>query len=183
MLAHFLVFVVVLDVVVAIGQGEPALIDIGDDLLGVVQIGCGKEVEQRISTDHVGVRNGVHEGAFIGNRRDPGQFGLQGIEAFGIGGFFVHAGTVVVADFLLDGSARGAADGRLLQDSAQGHQVALVKFGEADPLGLIGWNLGVLEPVAAGVLVKVDAWIGGLVDGIEAETRVGLIAGGRLRYR
>src|SRR5205085_10152069 len=42
-------------------------------------------------------------------------------------------------------------------------QVALVDFREANPPRLVGGNLSVLQPVAAGILIKIDAGVGSLI--------------------
>ena len=61
------------------------------------------------------------------------------------------------------------ACGGFLENAAQGDKIAFVEFDEADPLGLVGGDFRILEPVAAGVLVEVDTGVGGLVDGLDAE--------------
>ena len=50
-------------------------------------------------------------------------------------------------------------------------QVALIELDEADPLGLVGRNFGILQPVAAGVLIEVDAGVDRFVEIVDAETR------------
>ena len=55
-------------------------------------------------------------------------------------------------------------------------KIALMQFDETHPLRLVGRNLRILDPVAAGVLVKVPTGIDGLVDGIYAEAGSRLVA-------
>src|SRR5579862_6823889 len=56
-----------------------------------------------------------------------------------------------------------------------------MQFGKASPLRLVGRNLGILDPVAAGILVKIDAGVNVLIDVVDTESRAGL--GGRVRLR
>ena len=142
-----------------------------------MQVGGRVEGEQRVGADHVLVGSDVDEVGLVLDGGDAVEFGLERIESLGVGGLFVHAGAVVVADFLVDGAAIRAAGGGFLQNSSQRDEIAFVEFGEADPLGLVGGDFRILEPVAAGVLVEVDARVGGLIDGLDAE------AGGHLVVR
>ena len=52
MLPHLLhLRIVIFDVVVAVRQRQSALIDIGDDLIGVVHVGVGIKIEQWVGSD------------------------------------------------------------------------------------------------------------------------------------
>ncbi len=117
----------------------------------------------------MGVSDHVDEFRFVLDRGDPLQFRLEGIESLGVGGLLVHAGTVVVADLLVDGAAVRASCRCFFEDATQGHEIALVDFREANPLGLVSGDLRVLEPVAAGVLVEIDARVDRLGDRLDAE--------------
>ena len=99
-------------------------------------------------------------------------------DAFGVDRFLVHTGSVEVADLLVDGIAAGATGFGFFEDAAIDVFVALIEFDKADPLSLVGRNLGILDPVAAGVLVEIDAGVGGLVDVVEAEAGRRLGGGG-----
>ena len=104
----------------------------------------------------------------------------------------VHAGRVVVADFLVHRAALGIRRRRRLEDLAQRRLVALGQLVEASVAGAIGGHRVALEPSAAGELVEVVAGLDGTVEGggIEARHRARLVqvggvggrrSGGRLR--
>src|SRR4029077_6907385 len=164
-------------VVVAVGEREASLIEVGNDRVGVVEIGRRVKREQRVGADHVVLGDNIDEIGLVLDGGDALEFWLEWIEAFGIGGLFVHTGAVVVADFLLDSAAVGATGGGFFENASLRDEVAFVEFGEADPLGLVGGDFRVLEPVAAGVLVEVNARGGGFVDRLDAET-FGHLGGG-----
>ena len=90
-------------------------------------------------------------------------------ETFGVHRFFVHAGAEIIADLLVNGFASTFLRRRLLQNVALNGQVALVDFREANPPRLVGGDLSVLQPVAAGVLIKINARIGSLINVGNAE--------------
>ena len=52
---------VIFNVVIAVGERETALVNVGDDHIGIVQIGLTGGVEQRIRADHLHVRNGINQ--------------------------------------------------------------------------------------------------------------------------
>ena len=173
MLPHRRFIGVFFDVVVAVGQRQAPLVDVGDNLVGIVQVGCGIEIKQRIRPDQVQVRDLVHQRALVLHGGDAVELRLQRCNAFCVRRLLIHAGTVEVADSLIDGIAASATGCRLLQNAVLDVEVAFAEFHETYPGRLIGRNLGVLDPVAAGVLIEIHAGIDGFVDGIEAETRSG----------
>ena len=119
-------------------------------------------------------RHGVDQPSLVFHSGYARQFGLERIKALGVHRLFVHAGTVVVANLLLNRTAAGIFHGRLLQYLSQSRFVPFVNFDEAHPLRLVGGNFCRLQPVAAGVLIKVGAGIHHLVDVIDAEAFGGL---------
>src|SRR5205823_12539416 len=78
---------------------------------------------------------------------------------------------------LVNGFAAGLLCRRLLQNVALNGEVAFVDLCEANPTGLIGGDFRILEPIAAGVLVKIHAGVGSLINVGDAE------AGGHWRRR
>ena len=75
-LAHIGEAGLIFEVVVAIGEGQSTLVDFGDHLIGIVQIGCRVEIEQRAWTDDVHASDGVDESGLIFDSGDAIEFGL-----------------------------------------------------------------------------------------------------------
>jgi len=98
--AQVLRFLVVLEVVVAVGQAEPALIDAADHLRRILRVLSGEETEERAHAAAVerahfsGQRLAVLDGV------DGRELFAQGRQRSGLGFSFVHAGRVEIADFL-----------------------------------------------------------------------------------
>ena len=111
----------------------------------------------------------VDERALVLHRGDAAEFGLQRTEALGFHRLLVHARAVEVANFLVDRIAPCTAGCGFLQNAALNILVALVELDEAYPLRLIGRDLGILDPVAAGILIEIHARIDALVDVVEAK--------------
>ncbi len=170
--------VVILEVVVAVRQRQAALIDIGDNLVGVVQIGPCVETEERGAADQPQVGDFIDQRALVLHCRNAVEFGLEHGDAFRIHGLLVHARTIEIADSLVDSITARASGGSLLQNVVLDIEIALVKFHKADPPRFVGRNLGVLDPVAACVLVEIHAGINALVDSVQTETRGGFSRGG-----
>src|SRR5579883_3429141 len=93
---------------------------------------------------------------------------LDGSKTFAVDGFLMHAGGVVIADFLVirirAGGGRGAFE-NLVENLA----IALGEFAEPAPCRLVRRDRVVFQPGSAGVLVEVVARIGGPVDGSQIE--------------
>src|ERR1039458_4032137 len=101
--------------------------------------------------------------------RDAGELGRDRREALRVDGFLIHTGGVVITDLLRDGIAAGRGLGGLFEDLMEDLEIALLQFVEAAPFGLV-WRDGILlHPRAAGVLVEIDARIGGPIDGAKIE--------------
>src|SRR5271170_1255842 len=114
------------------------------------------------------------------NRCHPIEFRFDRSKCFFVHRLFVHAGSIEIADALIDTVAARAASRRLFQNAAFDAEVTLVEFSEAPPGRPVGGNFGFLQPVAAGVLIKVHAGIDGLIDVVDTEAIVGLRGGRRL---
>jgi hypothetical protein len=168
---------VVFDVVIAVRQGEAALVDVGDHVVGIVQVGVGIEVEQRARSVHVHLRDLVDQRAFVFDCGHAIQFRLERSHSLLVDRLLVHAGAVEVANLLIDAVTAGTASGSFLQNAALDTEIAFVEFGKALPRRPVGGNFRVLHPVAASVLIEVHARVGALIDVVDAE------AGGRFRRR
>src|SRR6266536_6702254 len=148
---------IVLKIIVAVGQAETALVEFGDHLAGVLEIGAGPEPEQYLSPLAVQADDFVWQ--FILRLQGGNAFEVW-IERLGSGlldGAFVHAGGVVVADFLLIGAAPGAIGGGLLQNFAHNVFAPFLKFIEAAPPRTV-IRIGVMRlPLAAGIGVEIGA--------------------------
>ena len=116
MLAHLRHLGVVFNVVVAVGQRQSTLVNIGDDLIGIMQVRRRIEVEQRIRPDQVHAGDGIDQRTFVLCGGDAIQFRLERVETFGIDCLLVHACAVVVANLLVNRAAAWPASGSLLQN-------------------------------------------------------------------
>ncbi len=103
------------------------------------------------------------------NSGDAIQFRLYCRDAGLLNAGCVHAACVVVADLLLIAARRGVRRRSLLQNAVQRLQVELVDIAELVVRGQVCGNWMQFAVVAAGVLVKVDAWIGGGIHGTLVE--------------
>src|ERR1019366_9036101 len=94
----------------------------------------------------------------------------------------VHARSIVVANYLLDGAV---LSGRLclVEQVAQNVEIVLVQLIETSPSCLARRNGIVLYPVSARVLVEIHAGIDSLVDGrqVEVGNLLGKLGGRRSR--
>ena len=82
---------IILDVVIAVGQREPALVDVGNDLVGIVQVRLRVEIEQRARANQVYVRDLINQRTLITDRSNAVQFGLNRRNSFSVDRFLVHA--------------------------------------------------------------------------------------------
>src|SRR5665213_2130811 len=98
--------------------------------------------------------------------------GLERLQPFLLTPLLIHAGAVIVADLLRVGIVlSGGNGGSLIQNLAENRPVSLSQFAESAPACLIGGYGIVLQPVPAGVLVKIIAGIRRAVDRREVESR------------
>ena len=180
MLAHLRVLGIILDVVVAVGQGETTLIHVGNHHVRIVEIRRRIKPEQAVRADHVRVCNDVNERRLVGCGRHPIQLRLERIQSLRIRRLLIHARPEIVADLLLDRAPRRSARSCLLENASEGDEIPFIQFREADPLCLIRGNFRLLQPVPAGILIKIGTGIDRPVDGLDAESR---ISAGILRER
>src|SRR5207253_8485645 len=113
------------------------------------------------------------------------EFILQRTRAGALNSTFVHAGLIVVADFLFDGASPGSIRRGLLQNVADNRLAALFQFIEASPLGTVRGDRILCLPFTASVGVKICAGIDVLVEhiGVEADITALRLLGGRRRLR
>ena len=117
---------------------------------------------------------------FVLERSNAFQHRLQRGRPLGVDAGLVHAGVVIVADLLVVGRTAGIVGRGLIENIAQDQLIAFVQFVEPAPFRLVRRNGIVLDPVAAGVLVEIDARVGGLVHRIQVEAGdvLNLLSGG-----
>ena len=163
-------------VVVALGEAEAALIDGGDLLGGVLEVLLLAEAEEDVDVEALELADEGEE-VGLGDVVDLVEEGLDGGEALLVDEGGVHAGGVVVADFLLVGSAGRVGRGVLGEDAVELLGVDVCEGVELVDAGLVGGNGMVLGEVAAGELVEVVAGVGGGVDGGGVEGGRGEVVG------
>ena len=172
---------VIFQVIIAVRHGQAALIEVRDHLIGIVQIRHGIKRKQRTCPDHVGAGDLVDQSLFVVDGPDAIQLRLQRVDASAVHRLLVHACAIEIADLLIDGVAPRSAGCGFLENSPHYVHVSLVQLYETHPLRLIRRNLGVLDPVAARVLVEIHARIDALVDGVKTEPGRRFSGRGRLR--
>ena len=181
---------VVLEVVVAVRQTEPALVDDGDDRGGVLRVLLGAETEQQTGpgvlpsqpqVDALGMQAGDlrDQGLLRLDGGDPLQLGLQRVETPRLDSRLVHAGGVKVTDHPLHPATPGVRRRRFLENLPQDREVALLQLAAAPPGPPVGRDRVALHPRAAGVLVEIDA---GIDAGVERRL-VDAAPGNRLGVR
>ena len=112
-----------LDVIVAIRQAEPALVQLRDNLGGILEVLVGLEVKQNAPVGHAGsncgkIPLGMH---FV----DSLQVRLQWRYSRSFNRLFVHAGRIVIADLLFDRILRLRRARSAFQDFAQEYFVVI----------------------------------------------------------
>ena len=160
---------VVLEVIIAVGQAQAALVGLGDHRAGVFEILPGAEFKERRNAVAVQVRNLFGKLRLVLQVADAVELRLERRQPFGVDGLLVHAGEVIIADLLRHGVAMGIGLGGLVENLAEDLAVALLQFGEAAPPGLVGRNGIGFDPSAAGVLVKVHARVRRFIQGLNVE--------------
>ena len=109
---------VVLQVVVAVGQAEPALVQIGDQLGGILKVLIGAEAEEHVHALAVQLGEQMGKALLI---LEPGNLVELALERGGaelLNAGLVHAGAVVVANLLVHRGAPGIGGG-FFQNAAQ----------------------------------------------------------------
>src|SRR6266567_428797 len=116
---------------------------------------------------------------------DSLEFILQRPSAGALNSTFVHAGLIVVADFLFNGASPGSTRRRLLQNVADNRLAALFQFIEAAPLGTVRGDRILCLPFAACVGVKICTGVDVFVEHVSTEAHIATLRllGGRRRLR
>ena len=169
LLARLLGFRAGAEVIVALRQANPALIDHGNLFLRVLEILLLAVAEKCADVDHLVVREEIGQLLLAAQRRDAVKFWLQWLEAFGVDRIFIHAAGVVVADLLLVGGALRARLGSLVEQVLQNVLCVVVDHRELVVRRPVGRNGVELVEVSARVLIKVDASVGAGVDQLLVE--------------
>ena len=145
----------------------------GDHLGGIAEILIGPEAEQPSAAVVAGMfhRHEARQIALALDRCNFVEHRFQRSRAQAFDARFVHAGCEVIADLLLHGRAIGDGFRSLLQHSPKKLTVLLGQLSVHAPRGLVAGNRIALHPSAAGVLIKIDAWIGGAIHGWNVQAR------------
>src|SRR5580658_3272436 len=101
---------------------------------------------------------------------DPVEIWPQRPGAEAVDGGFIHASAKVIADFLLVGVAATGLPGELGENAPEELLVVPIELAVDAPTRLVSRDRIVLHPSTAGVLVEVDARVGGLVHGGDVES-------------
>ena len=163
--------VVALGVIVAVGQAEAAGFGESDYILRILEVLVGTEVKEQAVGSQRGVQTGQQRGQILRrlHGRDLIEIRLQRLGAEPVDGGLVHTGAEVVADLLLVRVAAGGLFGKLVENSPKELLIVLIKLAVDAPARLVGGDGIVLHPSTAGVLVEIDARIGGFIHGGDVE--------------
>ena len=96
--------IVALKIVIAIGKAEAALDNNGGNFGAILEILSGSGVKKCIHAKRVQTRNLVLQRFLIVYFGNAGKFRLQRLQSFGFDLRLVHAGRIIVADFLFAAS-------------------------------------------------------------------------------
>ncbi len=165
-------FVVVLGVVVAVRQAQPALIQLCDHHRRIVGVLHRTRSEQ--------YRAAVHQLQFSHQRRqfarrlqlcDGPQLRLQRFDPALFHHRLIHAGRVIIADF-----ARHLVSVRgwrrcLFKNRVQKVKIVLVQFRVDVPGRLICRNRIVLLPASGRKMIEVHAWVRGAIERTQIQAR------------
>ena len=171
------------EVVVAVGELDAALQEIGGVVIGVVEAGRDPEAE-----DVRGVEVGVVEGVDVGAEGeaegvgklargvDGGDFGevrLERGEAMGFDGGLVHIGVIEVGDLALIGTCRGVGLGGICDDAGGLFEAEVGEDAEDADGCAVGGKFGAGDEAAVGVEVEVVAGADGGVHAGDGDAGVG----------
>ncbi len=158
-------------VVVAVWQAEPALVERGNLLGGVLEVLLLAEAEENANPHALQLACKIGQAGFA-DAVDLAHQALDRFQVLLIDEVGVHAGRVVVADLLLVGGAARRGHRVLRQDGAKFLRVDVLEDGKLVDFRLVGGNGVVRRKVAAGELVEVGAGIGFGVHGGRVERRI-----------
>src|SRR5262249_18832725 len=148
-------FLVCLEIVVAVGQAEAALIETRDHLGRILGVLLRGKSEKSARAFAIKADGDVSHRGFVVHGRDRGKIGFKNGDAARFDAFFVHAGGVIITDLLVDGRASRAVHGGGFKYVLEDGPVTLLKDVEAAPARLIRWDRVIFHPGAAGVLIKI----------------------------
>ena len=152
------------EIVVALRQAEAALGEVRHDGIRVLQVGEDLGVEERRGLQALDLAREHEQVVAVAGGVDLRQPGLDGSEPGALDRRLVHAGAVEVTDLLALGVA-GRVLGGIFDQPLQELAVALVDHREgAHPLALVGRQLDLVEPAAAGEAIEVGARVGRPVE-------------------
>ena len=169
LVARLLRLLVLRDVIVAVGQAQPALADARNFHAGIVQVGLRPETEKNIHALRLQIGNRLDQVGFVFDSGNTIQTGFEHRDAFGIHGGLIHAGLVEVSNLLHNRSALGVIYGCFFQNSAQDLPDVFRQLIETPPACLVRRDGVVLAPGATSVLIKVGTRIYRLVHGSQIE--------------
>ncbi len=174
---------VVLQVILAVGQLQTALQQVGVVVLVVVKARRHPQAEE-IGGVEVGVVQRIDVGAqgfaqcprqllLVLDSSDGLQPSLQRLAAFGGNRLFVHVGVVEVGDLARVRSCRRIRLGDLLDERLGPLAGDVAEHGEDAYRSAVGRNLRPAEPGAVAVAVEVVARLGGAVHVADGDAMVG----------
>ncbi len=167
------------EIIVAIGQAQSALQQVGHVVVGVFEALGDPYAENMVGIEVGGVERidiGPQGGAEIGRQRglirhagNGVELGLERRQALGLDPRLVHVAGIVVADFLRIGTMRRAPLGGIL-DQVADLAAGLVGQGGIRTEGrAVGRDLRRLYPGAVGVVVEVVARLDRMVDAAQVD--------------
>ena len=179
---------VVGEVVVAVGEFDAALEEVGGVVVGIVEAGSDPEAEdiggvevgdvEGVDVGAEGEAEGVGEFARGVDGGDGGEVGLEGGEAVGFDGGLVHVGVVEVGDLALVGAGGGVGFGCVVDDAGDLFEAAVGEDAEDADGGAVGGELGASDVAAVGVEVEVVAGVDGGVHVGDGDAGVLSLCGG-----
>jgi hypothetical protein len=174
-LAQFLALLVAAQVVIAVRQTDTRLQRVADHLAGIVGIRRSAESEGATDTDSVQMGDDITQTAQGADGVDACQLALDGVDAGGFDGCFIHARGKEVVDLLLDaaGGEGFAAGGQLFENDASLLEGEVTQHEEGAPARILGRDFGVVDPGAVGEAIEIVAGTDALVhvSGLDAMIR------------
>ena len=159
--SYLIIFGAGAKVIVLLWQTDAALIYESDFPVRIFQILFRAETEEGLHADALKMRDLRRELIARLDCCNTVQLRLDWRQPCLVDGRCVYAACVVVANLLFIAAGRGVRCRSLLQNAVQRLQVELIDVAELIIRGQICRNRMQFAVVAAGVLIKVHAWIGG----------------------
>lgn len=156
LVANIAEFLIIAEIIIAIRQVQPGLIDIADILGRILEILVDEKYEGRLHSSFAGIREIFRQVFFPVQAFDPGQILLQRRQAEFLDPRAVHVAEVEITDLLLVGAVRLVAGlSGILDDPALVGLAFIEEFGKGAVVGFVGGNLGLFQPGAVDVAVKI----------------------------